>query len=314
MKLTFNDNISIILLKIIAINDKIYTLYVNIGGKNHMKKVLGAIGGFFVKIGRWIANTAWVQPLLIVGGIFAIIFSIPYIKRGIEGLVNANKKDEDLIYLQDRKISLTNAEEGKSDVDKLLTYLEDGDYASLKTDFAEKFFLTFVSETCDSCKKGIGGFKRLESGFTSEFDCEGSFKNYTIFIDTTNDDGDNLLKKVFINHEDFFDDVVGQFGENEDYPLLKNVDSSKKSTVLSNILSLAKAVTGESDIQTPTTFLVDVTTIGQSQESFVCGVSAIFFNYIDLISEEVNDFTKGKFLSYAWKYEDVFSPDYQADK
>ena len=49
-------------------------------------KILRAIGHFFAKIGRWIANTAWVQPLLIVGGIFAIIFSIPYIKRGFENL------------------------------------------------------------------------------------------------------------------------------------------------------------------------------------------------------------------------------------
>ena len=47
-------------------------------------KILRVIGAFFVKIGRWIANTAWVQPLLIVGGIFGIIFSIPYIKKAIE--------------------------------------------------------------------------------------------------------------------------------------------------------------------------------------------------------------------------------------
>ena len=47
-------------------------------------KVLRAIGGFFAKIGRWIANTAWIQPLLIVGGIFGIIFSIPYIKQAID--------------------------------------------------------------------------------------------------------------------------------------------------------------------------------------------------------------------------------------
>ena len=38
--------------------------------------VLRAIGNFFARIGRWIRDTAWVQPLLIVGGIFAIIFSM----------------------------------------------------------------------------------------------------------------------------------------------------------------------------------------------------------------------------------------------
>ena len=279
-----------------------------------MKKVLRAIGGFFAKIGRWIANTAWVQPLLIVGGIFAVIFSIPYIKRGIEGLINANKKDEDLIYLQSRSLDLTGAEEGKSKVDTLLTYLDEENYESVKSEFGEKFYVTFVSESCSACKNGIGGFQRFEQGFKSEFDAEGSFKYYTIFIDTTNDDGDNLLKKVFTNHEDFFDDVVGQFAENEDYPLLKNIDASKKSTLLSNIEAIAKAVTGESDIQTPTTFLVDVTTLGLAQESFVKGVTEICFNYIDLISDdEKNDYTKAKFLANGWKYADVFSPDYQGN-
>ena len=46
--------------------------------------VLRAIGRFFAKIGRWIRDTAWVQPLLIVGGIFAIIFSIPKIVEVVE--------------------------------------------------------------------------------------------------------------------------------------------------------------------------------------------------------------------------------------
>ena len=283
-----------------------------------MKKVLSAIGGFFAKIGRWIANTAWVQPLLIVGGIFAVIFSIPYIKRGIESAIESNKKDENLVYLQDRSISLDGAEDSNSDVDKLLTYLETKNYESVKNDFSEKFFLTFVSESCENCKKGVSGYQFFEDNFGDYIE-GGSFKLYTIFIDTTNDDGDNLLKKVFINHEDFFDEVVGQFGENEDYPLLKNIDSSKKSTLTSNILSLANAVTGESDIQTPTTFLIDTTTLGQSQESFVLGVSAIFFNYVDLVKDDdkaegvTNDRSKAKFLASAWGYTDIFSPDYQGN-
>ena len=38
-------------------------------------KILKAIGAFFARIWRWIKETAWVQPLLIVGAIFAIIFA-----------------------------------------------------------------------------------------------------------------------------------------------------------------------------------------------------------------------------------------------
>ena len=276
-----------------------------------MKKVLRAIGGFFVKIGRWIANTAWVQPLLIVGGIFAVIFSIPYIKKGIENAIAANKKDEDLIYFQDRKLSLTDAETGESEVDKLLTYLEKGEYESAKADFSEKFFLSFVDESCAACKSGLGGFQYLEDNF-SDFITDGSsFKLYTIFIDTTNDAGDYLLKKVFINHEDFFDDIVSQFGENEDYPLLKNIETSEKSSLISSITSLGKAVTGESDLETPTTFLFDLSETGKKQESFINGVSALFFNYTTLSAAGENDRDRAKFLSNCWSYSDVFSPDFK---
>ena len=82
-------------------------------------KILRAIGGFFAKIGRWIANTAWVQPLLIVGGIFGIIFSIPYIKKGIEGL-QADTTDYHYEYFKDHALSLK--KDGAAD--KLLHYLD----------------------------------------------------------------------------------------------------------------------------------------------------------------------------------------------
>ncbi len=51
-----------------------------------MKKFFGAIGRFFAKIWNWIKETAWVQPLLIVGLIFGVIFSIPAITKGIKQL------------------------------------------------------------------------------------------------------------------------------------------------------------------------------------------------------------------------------------
>ena len=81
-----------------------------------MKKVLRAIGGFFAKIGRWIANTAWVQPLLIVGGIFAIIFSIPYIKNWVKSWGEEEEVDEDLEYYKNRAVSCEGAEDGTSGI------------------------------------------------------------------------------------------------------------------------------------------------------------------------------------------------------
>ena len=126
-----------------------------------MKNVLRAIGGFFAKIGRWIANTAWIQPLLIVGGIFAIIFSIPYIKKGIDGLAAANTTDEKIEYYKSRAISLDNAKDHNSNFDKLLTWLEEGNAEEVKKAYGEKFFLSFVTEDCAYCKECVDGFNLL---------------------------------------------------------------------------------------------------------------------------------------------------------
>lgn len=60
------------------------------------------IGNFFVKIGlgikkgffaviNWIKNTAWIQPLLIVGVIFGVILSIKPVTNWISGLMNPDE-------------------------------------------------------------------------------------------------------------------------------------------------------------------------------------------------------------------------------
>lgn len=49
-----------------------------------MGKFLKVIGTPFIKLWTWIKETAWVQPLLIVGIIFAIIFSIPSITSWVQ--------------------------------------------------------------------------------------------------------------------------------------------------------------------------------------------------------------------------------------
>ena len=66
--------------------------------------VLRAIGRFFARIGRWIRDTAWVQPLLIVGGIFAIIFSVPYITSWVKTWGTTTSESEK--FYQNTKLSL----------------------------------------------------------------------------------------------------------------------------------------------------------------------------------------------------------------
>ena len=282
-----------------------------------MKNVLRAIGGFFAKIGRWIANTAWIQPLLIVGGIFGIIFSIPYIKKGIDGLVAANQTDEKTEYYKNRAISLTGAADHESDFDKLLTALEKGDEESTKyvsDKYGKKFFLTFVTEDCSYCKECVSGFESFDSYF-NEWDMNEKYNLVSVMVDTTDDDtGKYLAKYVFEEHQDFFDEIVGEFSEYEDYALLRNVSSDQKSTLKSSIEKLQNAIDDNGEgLETPTTFLIDLSESGQQAEVNVNGVTAIFFNYTDLLSaagyKDTTNYYKGKFLSDCWSYSNLFDKE-----
>ena len=279
-----------------------------------MKKVLRAIGGFFAKIGRWIANTAWIQPLLIVGGIFAVIFSIPYIKSAIDEAVAANQVDENLQYYKNRAISLDGAEKQESRLDKLFTYLETEDYAKVKSEFGEKFFLTFVSESCSACKEGAPGFSKLDNEFRT-WGLQGNYKLHSVMVDTTNDDGDYLAKEVLKNHSVLFEALAGDFGEDfiDNYALYKNFSSSA-SSLASSITALATAVNDNGEgFETPTTFFIDVTEEGLQREVSSHGVTAIFFNYATYVSDSTA-FNKGKFLQHCWNYDDVFDPYLNEDK
>ena len=63
---------------------------------------MNKVGNFFVKIGQgikkgflglidWVKNTAWIQPLLIVGLIFGVILSIKPVISWVDGLLNPDQ-------------------------------------------------------------------------------------------------------------------------------------------------------------------------------------------------------------------------------
>ncbi len=231
--------------------------------------VLRAIGAFFAKIGRWIRDTAWVQPLLIVGGIFAIIFSIPNITSWVQSWFVTG--DEAIsFYKNTNHLSLTNGEkDGKnSDADKLLQFIfatdeADRDYSK----YGEKFFVTFVQEDCSTCKtiyKGWqsakdswgreAGFKKVEKkdgDDWTEYATAGEFKMYTIFIDEVNEDDDD--KNYF---QELFDNVYAdQFGR---LSTLLNPYSSNNGVDYSNIANSGSTdLSGGSVFTSPTTLLFD---------------------------------------------------------
>lgn len=288
-----------------------------------MKKVFGAIGKFFAKIGRWIANTAWIQPLLIVGGIFAVIFSIPAIKNAIEANKAANKIDEELVYLTSRAIDLTGAITGESKADKLFTALEtfeedEEQREYIENNFGSKFFLTFAKRNCDVCKSTVDGFKKLQSDFTLDY----GFNYYTIMLDdlyvNANDkinNGKYLAKFVFENHQEMLNDIAAGFTEGtttEKYALFKNISESEQTSMKNSINKLVNAVDdfGEG-LDTPTTFMIDLNA-NEKKSIDIHGVSAIFFNYTSLMTDStLNSYTKAQFLQNCWNYSDIFDPNFK---
>ena len=284
--------------------------------------VLRAIGRFFVRIGRWIKDTAWIQPLLIVGGIFAIIFSIPHLTKWVKSWVKDESAAEK--YYSNKKLSLKNAEKGTSEVDELFDYLSSFEETRTvdekgKKKFGEKFFLAIVQESCSACQERYGGFKTLENnwGKGESFALEGEdglgnlpFKLHTIYADTKNDDGDNLFEKVYDRSEvgSFFETTISAMeGDAYDHPYYINGNESAYETNLKNLLN-------REEITTPAIFLIDLTTEGNFGWRSDYGVKEVLFTFDG--TDGSDDYAKARTLRNAWTNNpskgNVFSEYYEA--
>jgi len=272
-------------------------------------KILRAIGHFFAKIGRWIANTAWVQPLLIVGGIFAIIFSIPYIKRGFENLFK-NDTDTDYQWYEGKALSL----EENGQADRLLGYLESYDSknaSKIKDEFGSKFFLSFSKQSCSNCKDAVEGYVNAsDNGYVKDF------KFYTILVDKMDSDGkEYLAKPIYAKHTGLFEQLVEYYGEcdSNDYPLYRNLELKNKSSIVTSMKTksskLDVASTSDEGLDTPLTFLVD---LEKAEKGYyhTNGITQLFYNYIDFdFSDSPNSATKGMVVRDIWNYQGIFNPD-----
>ncbi len=279
-------------------------------------KILRAIGAFFAKIGRWIANTAWIQPLLIVGGIFAVIFSIPYIKTAIE---NAQVDNTDHDYAFYSAFALDLKKDGEAE--QLMQYLAEEDYDSIDAKFGKKFFLTFVKADCASCKECVSGYQNLSANF-STWGLDHELEIHTILVDETDEDDNGkeiyLAKEIMKRNNQFFNDIATAYGDEStsgQYALYKNKESIKE-TYTSNLKKLPDAVVETSDgITTPMIFMYDHDKIIEDPTYFnVSGITAIMFDYTSLISDNVNDVTKGQLLRDCWSYGNIFDPAYLDNK
>lgn len=207
--------------------------------------VKNAVGGFFTKAWRWIKETAWIQPLLIVGIIFGVIFSIPpIVKKAKEIKAREASKASFFanyqISLKDDKAnnftksleSLTYLKQDNPDAsfDELIDMAkkDDSDFALTKDD--DKFFFVYVSEDCSACEAAYTAFKTLKDKLgsdsypLSEQNKGQKFKMRTIFVDEGKD------KDVFDDYMDnnmHFFELLAESATDYDYSIRTDSDSRK---------------------------------------------------------------------------------------
>ena len=244
-------------------------------------KILSAIGRFFARIGRWIKETAWIQPLLIVGSIFAIIFAIPHVIKGVQSWFSSSN-DSNKFFAQYR-LSLTGADKennefgGSSDVDKFLSYIDDSSKKEevVKMAGGERFFVAFIKKgAAEDLSNGIKEF-RDNFGKNAEFkNLNGKFRLITIYTDTTNNEDENLFDMVWKNHISLFEDMAnGIFLPYTPYAVNKGYQEEKYA---SNFI--ANESEDKCPITTPLMMYFNYTDEYQVDNQKVAGLSDVLFS------------------------------------
>lgn len=128
------------------------------------------IGNFFVRIGQWIKNTAWIQIIGLVGIVVGIIIAAPYAIRGIQGWVAT--WDNSTFY-QDHRINYEKYQQVISD-----------DKTSI---------IFFYEESCVNCESTQ---KHIEDFYKQYHDLEGTkFDFYSINVAWKDEANDNDITK-----------------------------------------------------------------------------------------------------------------------
>ena len=270
--------------------------------------VLRAIGGFFARIGRWIKETAWIQPLLIVGAIFAIIFAIPHIINGVKSWFD--ESDSSNKFFANYQLSLKNANvasdefKGSSKVDKLFTALENNEAEKVQKDYGQRFFVAFIQKDNASCKDLYGGLKTFKDKFNKngEFsELSGQFKLYTVYTDTTveeNEEEINLFDKVWSNHYDLFETMAsGGYLDKTFYAINKNYEPK---TYESNFIAEGSE---SCPMSTPLLMYFDYSEENKidSNDQRVKGLSDVIFSV-----DGTSDLERARTLKKCWAHTDIF--------
>lgn len=191
----------------------------------------------FIKLWNWIKETAWIQPLLIVGIVFGIIFSISPIVKAC----STEDTEKEYTFYADREQSLENV---FTDIDNceavnLLTNIynaqslvEEKTYNSTEAQEAieklpaEKFFLMFYSKDCEACKNSSDAFEYLvenwgEGYFKSKTDAQEKFEMYTINtlqeVKNKEDKDEVAFPELLENVPEFFENAGAEIRQSPYY-------------------------------------------------------------------------------------------------
>ena len=170
-----------------------------------------------------------------------------------------------------------------------------------------------MQDGCAGCDDRYGGFKTLEENWNKgEFTgLDGSFKLFTIYVDDTNDAGENLFENVYNRPDvqEMFEKAIEGLQDQDKHPYASN--SSTSSSYASDLENLIIP----DEITTPTTFLIDFTAKGQEHAKWTSknGIREVLFSFEG--TDGNDDYAKARTLRNAWTNEDnqnnVFSSKYR---
>lgn len=177
----------------------------------------------FIKIWNWIKETAWIQPLLIVGIVFGIIFSISPIVKAC----SAENSDAEYNFYANREKSLENifTDYENCEAAELLDNIDAAYSSFIKNGFdaaetkdaikalpADKFFLMFYSKECDACKNSADAFEYLADNWGKDYFTTANNQKFNMYTINTleevknEDDKDELaFPELLENIPEFFE-------------------------------------------------------------------------------------------------------------
>jgi hypothetical protein len=263
-----------------------------------MKAIGLFLGKIFGPIWNWIKETAWVQPLLIVGTIFAVIFSIPTISEWVQGVADSINSPEAYYRRFQQKLE----GEENSDAQKLIDAMLAAD-DNTKSTYGEKFMLVFVQKDCQFCKDAQPALKLLVDSTSRFYGTQskddktpvtknefGTFKFYTIFIDETYEfeaDKTTTPFERFLSRNLEFLEQTADVARNSNYYTNKFITDSQIETLEG----------GESNaISTPTVIMYDLSPTSPER-----GISELLISIPGTTS-----YDKAVTLSDAWMHRNNF--------